>query len=190
MDAGSLTAPPPAPSWGLADAVAAATQGFIVTGFGQLGTGRALFLQFRWPDKQTEGWLNRLQALAPVTSAVRPDAKTQMRAASMAFSGAGLRRMGLSEEALASFTPSFQEGMFQEDRLRRLGDRREGEWLETVVAGGPVWSANTPLRAPTPSQRSGFGVPAVAAAERHIPTAITVHALLLLYAQDEATADT
>jgi deferrochelatase/peroxidase EfeB len=189
MDAGPLTGPPPAPSWGLADAVAAATQGFIVTGFGQLSTGRALLLQFTWPDGPTKDWLNKLQALAPVTSAVRPDVKTQTRAASIAFSGAGLRRMGLSEETLASFTPPFQEGMFQEDRLRRLGDRREGKWLETVVDGGPLWSANTPLRTLAPSQRSGFGVPSATPAEEHIATAITVHALLLLYAQDEADAD-
>jgi deferrochelatase/peroxidase EfeB len=190
MDAGSLTAPQPAPSWRLADSVAAATQGLIVTGFGQLPTGRALFLEFTWPgDSGPEGWLNRLQTLAPVTSAVRPDSKSQARAASMAFSSMGLKRMGLAEVALASFARSFQEGMFQEDRLRRLGDRREGEWLSTVVDGGPVWSANTPLRSPTPSTPSGFDVPPVAPAEQHIPTRITVHALLLLYAQDEAAAD-
>ena len=28
--------------------------------------------------------------------------------------------------------------MFQEDRLRRLGDRRRGKWLETVIEGGPA----------------------------------------------------
>src|SRR5277367_1893018 len=99
MDAGSLAAPPPAPSWGLADAAAAQTQGFVVTGFGTLPTGRALFLEFKWPaEKRPKGWLDRLQAVAPITTAVRPDtpgSSPQIRAASFAFSGTGLRRMGL-----------------------------------------------------------------------------------------------
>ncbi|HZZ25563.1 MAG TPA: hypothetical protein VFE60_24750 [Roseiarcus sp.] len=191
MDAGPLTASRSPPSWQLADPVAAATQGFVVTGFGALPTGRALFLEFTWQgDKGPDGWLNRLLAVAPVTSAVRPDdADVQTRAASIAFSGTGLRRMGLAEVALASFAPSFKEGMFQEDRLRRLGDRRDGQWLGSVVEGGPVWSANTPLRAPTSSLPSGFEAPPVGAAEQRIPTEITVHALLLLYAKDEPAAD-
>jgi Dyp-type peroxidase family len=191
MDAGPLTATQSPPSWGLAKPVAEATQGFVVTGFGDLPTGRALFLEFTWPgDKGPDGWLNRLLALAPINSAVRPvDASVQTRAASIAFSGTGLRRMGLPEAALASFMPSFTEGMFQEDRLRRLGDRREGQWLGTVVEGGPVWSANTPLRPPTSSSPDGFEAPAVFPAEQHISTAITVHALLLLYAKDEPAAD-
>jgi Dyp-type peroxidase family len=191
MDERPLTAPQSPPSWRLAPSVAVATQGFVVTGFGDLPTGRALFLEFTWPgDKGPDGWLNRLLALAPITSAVRPDdANAQTRAASIAFSGTGLRRMGLPEVALASFMPSFTEGMFQEDRLRRLGDRREGQWLETVVGGGPVWSANTPLRAPASSLPSGFEAPAVGPAEQLIPTKITVHALLLLYAKDEPAAD-
>jgi Dyp-type peroxidase family len=191
MDAGPLTAPQSPPSWGLAKTVAEATQGFVVTGFGDLPTGRALFLEFTWPgDKGPDGWLNRLLALAPITSAVKPgDPKVQTRAASIAFSGTGLRRMGLPEAALATFMPSFTEGMFQEDRLRRLGDRREGQWLGTVVEGGPVWSANTPLRPPISSLPDGFEAPAVFPAEQHISTAITVHALLLLYAQDEPAAD-
>ena len=63
--------------------------------------------------------------------------------------------MGLPETALASFSRPFREGMFQEDRLRRLGDRRGDEWLDTVVAGGPLWSANTPLRAARRTGRVG-----------------------------------
>jgi Dyp-type peroxidase family len=193
MAAGPLAGPPPAPSWRLADPVAAQTQGFVVTGFGALPAGRALFLEFRWPgEKGPAGWLDRLLAVAPITSAVPPDKadpNAQTRAASIAFSGTGLRRMGLPEVALASFTRAFQEGMFQEDRLRRLGDRRGDEWLSTVVDGGPVWSANTPLRAPPPGPPGGFDVPSVGAPEQHIETAITVHALLLLYTQDEAAAE-
>lgn len=183
-----------APSWRLSDTVAAQTQGFVVTGFGTLPTGRALFLEFAWPgDAPPAGWLNRLLAMAPITNAVPPDKgdpAAQTRAASIAFSGTGLRRIGLPETALASFARPFREGMFQEDRLRRLGDRRNGEWLGTVIAGGPLWSANTPLRPEVPSMPGAFDLPPVGAAEQYIGTGITVHALLLLYTQDEDAAET
>src|SRR5205823_10976875 len=143
--------------------VAVQTQRFVVTGFGALPTGRALFLEFTWlGDRGPDGWLDRLLAVAPITSAVPPDKadrNAQTRAASIAFSGSGLRRMGLPEESIGSFSRAFQEGMFQEDRLRRLGDRRSGEWLATVVDGGPVWSANIPLCAPPQSSSSPFDVP-------------------------------
>jgi Dyp-type peroxidase family len=190
MGARPMTTPQPAPSWALCDAVAPKTQGFVVAGFNALPTGRALFLEFNWPgDKPPAGWLGRLLASAPVTSAVRPDPQTQTQAVSLAFSGTGLRRLGLDEEALASFAPPFQEGMFQVDRLRRLGDRRNGKWLGTVVDGGPVWSGNTPLRTPTSFAATGYDVKRVAPPEQAIRTQITVHALLLLYGPDEAVAD-
>lgn len=190
MDARPMTTARPAPSWGLCNAVASKTQGFVVAGFNALPTGRALFLEFIWPDdKRPAGWLSRLLAVASVTSAVRPDPETQTRAVSLAFTGTGLRRMGLAEETLASFARPFQEGMFQVDRLRRLGDRRDGKWLGTVVEGGPAWSANTPLRTPTSFPVAGYDVKRVTPPEQAIPTQITVHALLLLYALDEVTAD-
>ena len=162
MDAGSLAAPLPSPSWRLSDPVAAQTQGFVVTGFGALPTGRALFLEFTWPgERGSAGWLDRLMAVAPITSAVPPDKtdpNAQTRAASIAFSSTGLRRMGLPEECLAidilAARTRFREGMFQEDRLRRLGDRRNGQWLSTVVDGGPVWSGQHPV-APTDVEAVG-----------------------------------
>jgi hypothetical protein len=138
MDARPVAPPPSPPSWRLADSVATQTQGFVVTGFGALPTGRALFLEFTWPgERGPDNWFNRLLAIAPITSAVPPDkgdCKAQARAASIAFSSTGLRRMGLVEESIASFSRPFQEGMFQEDRLRRLGDRRDG-----VARNGREW---------------------------------------------------
>ena len=78
--------------------------------------------------------------------------------------------------------------MFQEDRLRRLGDRRRGKWLDTVVPDGPRWSGDTPPR-DDPSGRVGaYDVPH-ADREEHVGTTLTVHAVLLLYARDEAAAD-
>ena len=188
MDAGPVTAA--APSWRLADATAQQAQALVATGFGALPYGRALFLQFAWPGPDApSGWLGALLQAAPVTNAVAPDnTATQDRAAALAFSATGLSLAGLSEQTLASFARAFREGMFQEDRARRLGDRRGGDWLETVVPGGPVWSANVPLRDPPASQTSAFDVASEDPPEGFVETAITVHALLLLYTRTEADA--
>jgi len=166
----------PRPNWKLAQPHDTQTQGLVVSGFVGLPTGRALFLEFAWPQGQAHGgaWLQTLKGLAPISDA---DGRDE-RAASLAFTWTGLARMGLPETALASFTRPFREGMFQEDRMRRLGDRRSGQWLETVVEGGPQWSANAPLR------RLPGGPD-----EEQIVTPTTVHALLLLYEASEAAAD-
>ena len=184
MDEGPVTDTPAAAtaaprrgrSWKLAPAVASKTHGLVVSGFGSLGTGRALFIDLA----ATSGslWLNSLLAVAPVTAA--DGDRSQERAAAIAFSWTGLKRMGLADTALASFARPFREGMMQEDRLRRLGDRRGGKWLETVVEEGPRWSANTPVL--ETGEDGG-------AAEKQIPTPLTVHVVLLLYAADEDAAN-
>lgn len=182
------------PSWKLAPPIDARVQGVVVSGFGDLATGRALLLEFQWADGGTDsgGWLKTLADVAPITSAQPPDKtdpNAQARAAALAFTWTGLQRMGLPDTALASFSRPFVEGMFQEDRLRRLGDRRSGQWLETVVPGGPLWSANTPLRPAISTLPGAFDVPDGGYQEEHVTTPLTVHALLLLYARDEAAAD-
>ena len=173
-------------SWKLAPDVAAKTQGLVVSGFGALRFGRALCLSFG-PDLTGGSWLSVLERVAPITAAVPPGkGATGSRASALALSWAGLQQMGLHETALASFSRPFREGMLQEDRLRRLGDRRGDDWEPTVVTGGPVWSANTPLRASAAGLRGGFDVPDGTAAEAHVTTAWSAHALLLLYtATDE-----
>ncbi|MEH3107970.1 MAG: hypothetical protein PGN09_12030 [Sphingomonas fennica] len=170
--------------WKLAPPHAAEAQGIVVSGFGALPTGRALFLEFRWPDdKAAKGaWLDTLATIAPVTNA---EGRTG-RAVSIAFTHVGLRRMGLAEAALATFSAPFREGMMQEDRLRRLGDRRDGAWQPTVIAGGPVWSGNTP---PRPGGAAERPLTATGHAEEAIGTAKTVHALLQIFEADEAAAD-
>jgi Dyp-type peroxidase family len=185
MAAGSVTAQPsaqapaqarPRPAWKLAPPHDVQTQGLVASGFAGLPTGRALFLEFAWAGGEAHGggWLRTLAGLAPISDADGKDA----RAAALAFTWTGLQRMGLPQTALASFARPFREGMFQEDRMRRLGDRRGGAWLETVAEGGPQWSANTPL------QRLAGGPE-----EEEIVTPLTVHALLLLYEATEAAAD-
>ena len=187
------SAAPAASGWKLAPPVVEMTQGLVVSGFGSLETGRALFLEIAAADDAAAGggWLRALEAVVPITSAVPPDksgAKTQSLAAALAFTWSGLKRMGLPETALASFSRPFREGMLQTDRLRRLGDRRRGSWLETVVPGGPTWSANTPARPPTDEIVGAYDVPHDGV-EDHVTTPVTVHAVLLLYAGSEQAAD-
>lgn len=176
------------PSWRLAPPHDKLTQGVVVSGFATLPTGRALFLEFGWDGIATDGggaWLAALQQVAPITDADGRDP----RAAAIAFTWEGLRRMGLDARALASFDRPFKEGMFQEDRLRRLGDRRGPDWLETVIPGGPHWSGNTPLDDAAYAEGFGFAGDARPAVETRVVTPITVHAMLLLYEADEQGAE-
>jgi Dyp-type peroxidase family len=119
---------PPPDSWRLEPACAALTQGLLVSPFGHLEAGLALFLAL--PDKAGGGWLAALRAVVPITDAsgkVSP-------CAAVAFTCAGLAAMGLDRDALSTFSEPFTEGMFQADRRRRLGD------LEPlVIPNGPVW---------------------------------------------------
>lgn len=188
MDARPMSARKSSGSWKLAPDIAAKTQGLVATGFGALNFGRALFLAFG-PTMRGGGWLHALTGIAPITNAVPPKpGSTPDRAAAIALSWTGLSRMGLDETALASFSRPFREGMFQEDRLRRLGDRRGDKWQATVIDGGPVWSANTPLRERVEQPRDGFDVADGTAAEAHFSTHLSVHALLLVYTMTDADA--
>ena len=197
MGAGSVTgrtpsqpsAPPSEPpsSWKLASPHDRRTQGIVVSGFGDLPSAEALFLMCDWPDPpagaaRTNAWLQDLTAVAPITDS---DGKDE-RAASIAFTWTGLRKSGLDADALASFSAPFREGMYQEDRLRRLGDRIKDKWQGTVIDGGPQWSGNTPVkddRAPAAVRLPG-GRMAPAHPSRQVTTRLTVHALLLLYDRD------
>ena len=186
MDQRPLSARTPG-SWHLAAPHDTRTQGLVVSGFGHLATGRALFLEFGWPDGQGHrgGWLKALRSVAPITDS---DAKDP-RCAAIGFTWLGLNKMGLDANALASFDRPFKEGMFQEDRLRRLGDRRDGIWQPNVIDGGPVWSGNIPGDATSVRQTVRAFGEAGAGDETPTATPVTVHALLLLYEADEAAAE-
>ena len=87
---------------------------------------------------------------------------------------------GAAGDALASFSRPFREGMFQEDRLRRLGDRAAASgWRRSWRADRA--GAPTPRRSELTDQRVGAYDVRVRRAEEIISTPITVHALLLLY---------
>ncbi|CAN5740315.1 Dyp-type peroxidase [soil metagenome] len=190
MGAGSLTDRPvsaESSSWKLAPPDDANTQGIVVSGFAALEAAQALFLKCTWPEDHPPArkgaWLEALLAIAPITDSDGKDP----RAASLAFTWVGLQKSGLDADALASFSAPFREGMYQEDRLRRLGDKVKDEWQGSVIAGGPLWSANTPIKddrpPPLPPLPSGKRLP-VPEAPRQVTTPLTVHALLLLYETD------
>jgi deferrochelatase/peroxidase EfeB len=185
------------PTWKLKPPHDVLTQGIVVSGFVHLPAAVALFL---FCDAQAAGadagngggksaWLRTVCALAPISDA---DGKDERGGAAIAFTYTGLQALGLLPEVLATFSAPFREGMFQEDRLRRLGDNFDGKWLETVIDGGPLWSGNTPPRKvphPDPGERG-----LVSASlpqdrdELHLATPKTVHALLLLYDKTEDAA--
>ena len=177
-----------APSWKLAAPHNRQAQGLVVSGFAALPTGRALFLELCWKGAKKKGggeWLAALKQVAAVTDA---DGRDQ-RAVALGLTWSGLQKMGLAANALASFDRPFKEGMFQEDRLRRLGDRRGEEWQHGVIPGGPRWSGNTPLDdAATDDEARAFD-DRQEIREQRVRTPVTVHALLLLYCEHDEAAE-
>jgi Dyp-type peroxidase family len=170
-------------------------QGLVVSGFDALPCANVLFLFFAWPENGPDGppasgngaWLQSLHAVAPTTDADKPEPKS----AALAFTWTGLQKMGLGKDALATFSAPFREGMYQEDRLRRLGDMINGQWQETVIKEGSRWSANIPARK---AKAAGEGPIAEIGGppelqEREVLTPITVHALLVLYESDKERLD-
>jgi Dyp-type peroxidase family len=189
MGAGLVTNPngKDRPSWKLAPPNDVLTQGIVVSGFDRLPSALALFLECgpaQGADGSGGNWLRALTEIAPISDADGPDE----RAASIAFTWTGLQKLGLPDDALASFSAPFREGMYQEDRLRRLGDKIDDAWRATVIDGGPNWSANIPARKQSADDQTKASPPGYVAGrterdEREVITPTTVHALLLLYDQ-------
>jgi Dyp-type peroxidase family len=152
------------PSWRLKTPDDARTQGIVVSGFGDVPWAEALFLH---ADQPGAGWISHLRAEAPITDAAGKE--KQARTAALAFTCTGLAKLGLPGPVLGTFSAPFREGMYQEDRLRRLGDKLDGIWQATVIDGGPVWGGPTL----TPVGR---------------PDTPEVHALLLLYDSSQKAA--
>src|SRR4051812_48763462 len=135
------------PSWRLAAPNNIQTQGIVISGFADLPWAEALFLHAEnHPENRCAAWINALRAVAPITNAAGKERKA--RAAALAFTCTGLANLGLCDDALETFSPPFRQGMYQEDRLRRLGDKIDGEWQPTVIRGGPIWSGNVPCGQP------------------------------------------
>ena len=187
MGEGPLTDRKRRPSWKLKPPHDALTQGIVVSGFSKLPSAQALFLfDAGEADGSAAGWLRTLAQVAPISDASGREA----RAAAIAFTCTGLQKLGLGDEMLATFSAPFREGMYQDDRLRRLGDRIDGKWQGTVIEGGPRWSGNIPLRKLKPSDPDGFRGRPKDPEELRVTTPIIVHALLLLYDKDVTSVQT
>lgn len=176
------------PTWKLKSPHDRLTQGIVVSGFASLPSAQALFLSCDWLDSAPgKGeWLRTLESVAPITDADGSD----QRAATIAFTFTGLQRLGLPADALATFSTPFREGMYQEDRLRRLSDSYDGQWQETVIPGGPRWSGNIPARKERRLEAWEIALADLGSPrerdEQEVVTPVTVHALLLLYDKDES----
>jgi len=184
MGEGPLTERRRRPSWKLKPPHDALTQGIVVSGFSKLPSAQALFLfDAGEADGSAAGWLRTLAQVAPISDASGREA----RAAAIAFTCTGLQKLGLGDEMLATFSAPFREGMYQDDRLRRLGDRIDRKWQGTVIEGGPRWSGNIPIRELKASVPDGFRGRPKDPEEPRVTTPTTVHALLLLYDKDVAS---
>lgn len=185
-------------SWKLKSPHDERTQGIVVSAFKDLPAAQALFLCFDWPENESGSrpvgngqWLQVLNDVAPISDA---DGKDE-RAATLAFTFTGLQKVGLPADVLATFSQPFREGMYQEDRLRRLGDRIDEAWQPTVIKGGPRWSGNTPTRSgiefvKQPWERTVVDVGSpTETEEKSVPSPITVHALLVLYEKTTKAAE-
>lgn len=193
MGAGPVTTPEKKtrPAWKLKPPHDKNTQGIVVSGFSKLPSANALFLLCDWPENGHNSpasagkgaWLKTLNKVAPITDADGKDP----RAATIAFTWTGLQKLGLSADALATFSTPFREGMYQEDRLRRLGDKVDDKWQGTVIPDGPRWSANIPPRKEegTQARESVIADVGSPAEDGKRGTRITVHALLLLYYDED-----
>lgn len=169
-----------ASTWKLSEKIAKDTQALVVSGFGRLEYGVALFLQL--PAGAGGKWLNALLDKYPATAAdqLGGNGNPLPFAMSLSLTASGLTAMGLSKTEMASFSAPFREGMMQPDRLRRLGDRRKGQWLDTVIDGGPKWSGNTEQLDLVSAVRAKSDTE-----ELPVVTEMTVHAMVLLYADSE-----
>lgn len=150
--------------WGLPDEAAEDIQGIVVSPFVHLHYGMAVFVTL---DKGCGGaWLQALLGAGMITDATGRSEPS----GAVALSYAGLVRMGLDEDVLATFAAPFREGMTDPARQRRLGDSRREARRSDALA----WSG----------QAAGPDSSATLDGQPHI-----VHALLLLYAPDASALD-
>lgn len=92
-------------------------QGLIARAYGNLPHSRYLLCAIGDPGA-ARAWLGRV--LPEVSTASRADKAGP--SLNVAFTWAGLRRLGLGEDALGSFPKALREGMVTEHRSRILGD--------------------------------------------------------------------
>ena len=91
-------------------------QGLVVSGYAKMHCAKYLMLEVVDRERACR-WLDGL--LPRITTSVRP---TERRCINIAFTCAGLRRLGMAEADLQTFSVAFREGMAEPRRSRVLGD--------------------------------------------------------------------
>lgn len=109
-------------------------QGFVARGYGQLDTACYIVLQIENPEL-TRTWLGTLADQITPGSEKPEDAATHI-----AFTVDGLRKLGLKEDELFTFSREFWEGMADPNRAKFLGDVEDSA-PKNWRWGGP----NTPV---------------------------------------------
>jgi Dyp-type peroxidase family len=144
-------------------------QGLIVRGYGNLPS--ACYFVVRFGDGAAgRAWLGALADRITLASE-RP---TQ-RSLNVAFTHAGLERLGMPAAALTSFSPEFQEGMTTRHRSRILGDHDESDparWQWGGDADTPVHGLLM-LYAIDDEVLAAFAADERAALEAHAITVVT-----------------
>ncbi len=189
MDAGPVTGGKSSASWKLAPEVAAKTQGLVVSGFGVLNFGRALFLQLG-NSVASGAWLEVLAKVAPVTSAV-PPAKDAMptRATALALSWVALAAWDSTKPPLPLSPAPSAKACSRRTGCGGWATGAADKWLPTVVPGGPfVERQHAAARKHCGPARRLFDVRDGSDAEVHVTTSLSVHAVLLLYAATDQDA--
>jgi Dyp-type peroxidase family len=92
-------------------------QGLMARAYGHLPHARYVLLGISEPDGARR-WLG--QVVEEVSTAAHP--RRDEPCVNVAFTWSGLRRLGLADDALATFPRPLQEGMVTEHRSRILGD--------------------------------------------------------------------
>jgi Dyp-type peroxidase family len=110
-------------------------QGLVLNGYGHMKCTRFLFLQIR-DSAGARRWLGEI--LPQITSAARraKDTPKPETALNIAFTHAGLGRLGLPPETLTQFPMELQDGMAGGERPRVLGDTDDSA-PEKWDLGGP-----------------------------------------------------
>ena len=108
-------------------------QSMVFSGFATLPAARYLLLDVADPTAARAG----LAAITTDGIGFGLPPRDPERIAQLALSAAGLRALGLPDEAVAGFGLAFRQGMFTPHRARILGDRRDGkfEWRGDDAAG-------------------------------------------------------
>src|SRR5436305_14543390 len=96
-------------------------QGIVLRGYGAFDVSRFALLRVTDPAA-ARGWLGAVGPAVQSSADVPERSSTAAPVFNLAFTGPGLRALGLRDANLAGFSNEFREGMVTPPRQRLLGD--------------------------------------------------------------------